>query len=125
MTRLYLAGPMSGIPQLNFPLFNAEAARLRALGYEVINPAEINGGADEVVACAAMTAEQYEKHWCACMKRDVAALVTCDGIAMLDGWWNSKGATLERNLAQSLGMTIFTAAALTSPIPNFNDTEVM
>lgn len=124
MTRLYLAGPMSGIPQLNFPLFNAEAARLRALGYDIVNPAEINGGADEIVACAAMTAEQYQKHWCACMKRDVAALVKCDGIAMLEGWWNSKGATLERNLALSLGMSVFQADALQQRIPNFSDEEM-
>ena len=42
MNRLYLAGPMTGIEDLNFPAFHAEAARLRALGYTVINPAEIN-----------------------------------------------------------------------------------
>ncbi len=41
MTKLYLSGPMSGIKDNNFPVFHAEAARLRALGYTVVSPAEI------------------------------------------------------------------------------------
>ena len=40
MKRIYLSGPMSGLPELNFPAFHAEAARLRALGFEVVNPAD-------------------------------------------------------------------------------------
>jgi hypothetical protein len=31
---------MTGLPDLNYPAFHAEAARLRALGYTVENPAE-------------------------------------------------------------------------------------
>ena len=31
MTRIYIAGPMSGLPDLNYPAFNAMAERLRAL----------------------------------------------------------------------------------------------
>lgn len=38
--RIYLAGPMTGLPEHNFPAFHAEAARLRGLGYQVENPAE-------------------------------------------------------------------------------------
>ncbi len=33
MKRIYLSGLMSGLPELNFPAFHAEAARLRALGF--------------------------------------------------------------------------------------------
>lgn len=40
--KIYLAGPMTGIKDLNFPRFHGEAARLRALGHQVINPAELN-----------------------------------------------------------------------------------
>lgn len=39
----YLAGPMTGLPDLNFPTFHARAAELRALGHEVVNPAELAG----------------------------------------------------------------------------------
>ena len=39
---IYIAGPMTGKQDLNFPLFHREAARLRADGWTVVNPAEIN-----------------------------------------------------------------------------------
>lgn len=90
--RLYLAGPMTGIDQLNFPAFHAEAARLRALGYDVVNPAELN--ADPSVG------------WHACMRQDIAQLVTCDAIALLPGWKKSRGACIEANLARDLEMEI-------------------
>ena len=38
--QLYLAGPMRSIKDFNFPAFNAAAAKLRAAGHEVFNPAE-------------------------------------------------------------------------------------
>ena len=94
MTRLkiYIAGPMTALADLNFPAFHAEAARLRALGHEVINPAEINP----------------DKHmtWRECMRTDIAALVFCDAVQLLPGWENSKGATLEHHIAERLGLHI-------------------
>lgn len=90
MTRLYLAGPMSGIQSLNFPAFHAAAARLRADGHDVVNPAEIN--TDPLTP------------WEVCMRADIAHLVTCDAICLLPGWRDSRGATLEAHIARSLGM---------------------
>ena len=60
--RIYLAGPMTGLPQLNFPAFHAAAAHLRTYGYTVINPAEIN--------------PDHSMSWEACMRKDIAELVT-------------------------------------------------
>lgn len=96
MKRLYLAGPMSGLPKLNFPAFHAEAARLRAMGYTVVNPAEINS--------------DMQAEWADCMRADIRELVTCDGIALLPGWARSKGATLEHHIASSLGMAVMLAS---------------
>lgn len=90
--RLYLAGPMTGIPLLNFPAFHAAAARLRGLGFQVVNPAEINADPTE--------------GWASCMRKDIAQLVTCDGVALLPGWRRSRGARLERRLALVLGMSV-------------------
>src|SRR5690606_26470176 len=75
MKRIYIAGPMTGLPDLNFPAFHAEAARLRSRGVDVVNPAEINGGADEVSACAGMTPDELQAHWRKCMRNDIAQLV--------------------------------------------------
>ena len=97
--KLYLAGPMSGITDLNFPAFHAESARLRALGYEVVNPAEINADPNA--------------GWLACMRDDIAQLVRCDGVAMLPGWQKSRGASLEHHIGSALGLLVVDAAALT------------
>lgn len=83
---------MTGIEGLNFPAFHAEAARLREQGHEAINPAEINPDPTAV--------------WAECMRADIAQLVTCDGIAMLPGWENSRGAKLEHHIANALGMDV-------------------
>lgn len=92
MKRIYIAGPMSGLAELNFPAFHAEAAKLRALGFDVVNPAEIN--ADPSMG------------WVECMRRDIAELVTCDAVRLLPGWENSRGAKVEAGLALDLEMAV-------------------
>jgi len=94
--KLYLAGPMTGYPEFNFPAFAAESARLRALGFEVINPAELNEGSDD--------------DWLACMRNDIRELVTCEGIALLPGWEKSRGANIEHGIARCLGFRVYDAA---------------
>ena len=96
--RWYLAGPMSGLPDLNFPLFHAEAARLRALGHEVVNPAELN--------------PDHTMPWAECLRRDIPGLLTCEGIALLPGWEKSRGAVLEHHIATALGMRVAMASEL-------------
>lgn len=112
MKRTYVAGPMSGYPDLNFPAFHARAAEERAAGHEVINPAEINGGAYELAACATMSTEQLADHWRDCMRKDITLLITCDRIVMLDGWTRSRGATLEHHIARALGMEVCEVAVV-------------
>ena len=90
--RVYISGPMTGLPELNFPAFNAAAAQLRSHGIEAINPAEINPD-------TTMT-------WAACMRADIKALCDCDALALLPGWEASKGAHLELHLAHRLDMAV-------------------
>lgn len=35
-----LSGPMSGLPDYNYPMFNLAAKQLREAGYDVVNPAD-------------------------------------------------------------------------------------
>jgi hypothetical protein len=93
--KVYIAGPMTNLPDLNFPAFHAMAARLRAAGHEVKNPAEIN--------------PDPTAKWHDCMRADIRELVTCDAIAMLPGWKESKGATLEHHIAKALELTVLGA----------------
>ena len=92
MKRVYIAGPMTGLPDLNFPAFHAEAAKLRAQGLQVVNPAEVN--------------PDKGMSWTDCMRSDIAELVKCDAIRLLPGWEFSKGATLEEHIAERLGLQI-------------------
>ena len=98
MTRVYIAGPMTGLPGLNFPAFNAEAARLRELGFEVMNPAEVN--------------PDLSTPWTECMFSDLQELTTCEGIVMLPGWESSPGAQIERLWAVRTGKRVHVAGEL-------------
>lgn len=101
----YLSGPMSGMPDHNFPAFNAEAERLRGLGYKIVNPVEINGDA----------AVTQGRTWDQCLRRDITALIHCHGVLLLPGWENSKGANLEVDIAQRLGMRAVASDLLQAP----------
>lgn len=90
--KIYLAGPMSGLPESNYPAFHAAAAKLRAMGHVVLNPAE-----NPEPACGT---------WQGYMRMALAQLVQCDGVVLLPGWSDSRGALLERELAQTLGMDL-------------------
>ena len=86
--KLYLSGPMTGIKDYNRPLFNYWAARLRRMGYEVVNPAELPAGWD------------WERYM-AQAEKDV---IGCDGMAMLPGYLSSKGSCQELRWAMNLNM---------------------
>lgn len=92
MKRIYISGPMTGIPLDNYPAFIAAAETLRSQSYTVANPAEIRLD-DEA------TWEDY-------LKADIKALCDCDAIALLPGWQNSKGAHLELHIAHRVGMEV-------------------
>lgn len=96
---IYLAGPMSGLPDYNFPAFHAAAKRLRSMGYTVINPAELDGG-------------DTSKPWDYYMRRDIPMLLTAEAVAVLPGWEQSRGATLEVTIARALGMPVLDAETL-------------
>jgi deoxyuridine 5'-triphosphate nucleotidohydrolase len=102
--RLYIAGPMSGFIDLNFPSFQMAARSLRRAGYEVISPAE--GVMDEVKAEAARQDDELtdEEIWRRCMRRCFHSVLQSDGIALLDGWKQSRGASAENDLATHLGL---------------------
>jgi len=93
MKKVYLSGPMAGLPDHNFPAFHKWAKALREAGYEVINPAEIN-------------ADHDGKTWEDCLRNDVKELCGCDAIALMPGWEKSKGENLELHIAHRLGLEV-------------------
>lgn len=97
----YLAGPMTGIPQFNFPLFKMATAKLRAAGYKIISPAEMDSPAVQAAAATStdgslvndtIAGETYGE----ILSRDVRIVIDqIQGIIFLPNWYVSRGAKLE------------------------------
>jgi hypothetical protein len=101
--KIYIAGPMTGIPQFNVPLFDRVAKELRDKGFEVVSPAELDS---PEMRAAALKSEDGAlaplelatgETWGAVLARDVLMLsdTGIEGIVLLPNWWQSRGATLE------------------------------
>lgn len=112
--KIYLAGPMRGIPEFNFPAFMAAADQLRFDGHEVFNPAEKdnekhgtdiskgNTAGDEAVA-----AQEHGFNLREALGADLAWICAeADAVALLPGWQNSKGAKAEHATALALGLKV-------------------
>lgn len=93
--KVYISGPMIGLPDNNIPAFNAVEEQLRAAGHEPVNPAKLHE--PDVV-----------KSHAEFMRVDIAALCECDAITMLPGWGKSRGATLEYRVAVGIGLVFVT-----------------
>jgi nucleoside 2-deoxyribosyltransferase len=102
MTRVYIAGPMTGYPRWNYDAFEAAAAQLREAGYAVVSPTEIDAkfGFDP----DAPVEEFTEANYVAALERDLDAIAECDGIALLPKWFESRGARAEFQFAEALGL---------------------
>lgn len=104
--RLYIAGPMSGIPEHNFPAFKQAAHRLRRMGHEVVSPVEMDE-ADGFDGKTEPDTDPGSNRWAEFLARDIIVVVGVDGIVVIDGWENSRGAALEVHVARELGKTIW------------------
>lgn len=97
--KLYTCGPMTGCANLNHPAFYAAEEELKSKGYEVINPARM----DEELGLDPHKGVMEPDFLKDAVKRDLEAVMTCDGVALLPEWEKSKGARAELAVAQWLG----------------------
>jgi hypothetical protein len=104
LPRLYVAGPMTGIPEMNYPMFFRVEETLKASGYDVLNPARI----DEVFAneLVALKSQDLAPDWSWYMRKTLRMMLLCDGVATLANYTESRGATIEVNLARALGFRV-------------------
>jgi hypothetical protein len=99
MKKVYISGPMRGIPNCNSEAFASAYYHLIGLGYTPINPAW-NFGGDQTLP------------WETYMQTDISQLLSADAIALLPGWQNSTGALVEVAVALATGKDVMDAETL-------------
>lgn len=112
--RVYLAGPMRGLPNFNFLAFHKAAAVLRMRGHHVFSPAErdelIHGpelSTNNLTGCEQMAAAQHGFSLREALGADMAWICAeAEAIALLPKWELSKGARAEYALADALGLDV-------------------
>jgi len=88
--KVYISGPMSGLPNLNSELFFATEDILRSKGYDVFNPARTTGDHD----------------WLTFIIFDLENIRSCDAIYFLPNWRKSPGARIEAIVAHRLKLKV-------------------
>ena len=110
---IYLGGPMTGLPQFNFPAFDAAARHLRSLGHTVMSPAELDDPATREAAFLSCDGALTDGHcngntWGDFLSRDVKLIAdACEAICFLPGWQRSRGARLEAFVGLLTGYKFF------------------
>lgn len=111
--RIYLAGPMRGYKNFNFPAFDYAAGKLRAKGNDVFSPAErdrdVHGGGLEKNETGSED-EAASNHGFSlreALKADCDWICDyADTVALLPGWEKSSGANAELALAKALNLNV-------------------
>jgi hypothetical protein len=129
--RLYLAGPMTGQTDLNFPTFVRYARLLREKDHDVVSPAEESLRMHGIVydGSTPLDSEQLRQlasvPWETYLENDLKLIDEVDAVAVLPGWEGSRGATREVQYALDGDLPIYHAAVLvSSDLKNVEDAAV-
>lgn len=113
--KIYIAGPMTGLPEFNFPAFFAAEEKLQELGHECFNPAR-NDTEKYGIDVTGTTGKHEEIDGFSlrqALSDDTQYICNeADGVYMLTGWEKSSGATAEHALAKALGLEIMYESGL-------------
>lgn len=110
--KIYLAGPMRGYKDFNFPAFIAAAQMLRDMGHTVFNPAERDLERDGEEMSRSETGNIVEAEAKGFDRRvaimdDLTYIIEeAEGIALLPGWEQSTGANAELWAAKFLELQV-------------------
>jgi len=100
--KFYLAGPMTGLPEHNYPAFAEARERIRKEGHEIFCPAE-HALLEGYEPTTPVTKEWVQDK----MRVFLSTILDSDGIVVLPGWARSEGAKVEVATAVATGKKIF------------------
>jgi len=114
--KVYLAGPMRGIPYFNFPAFHEAQALLAYHGFDVFNPARRDEEAGLVWSECPEGSEEEMERQCfdisAALLEDIQyVMYEAEAVVLLDGWNESDGAVTEASVASMMGKKLFSMSA--------------
>lgn len=94
--RVYLSGPMRGLPNGNQEAFEDAAEDLRMMGHQVIMP-------------KAMPESVFEELYPKTLANDIVVLAysEVDALVLMQGWHDSGGARTELAYARAVGMPVY------------------
>lgn len=91
--KVYISGAITNNPNAKAQFDKAKETLLELnKGYEPISPMDLQ--------------HNHDKSWKSFMKEDIIELMKCDAIYMMQGWHESKGAVIEKELACALDFKI-------------------
>ena len=95
-TAVYLAGPMTGYPEFNFPAFKTAARDIDEMGVSAVY----------CTAFGIPPAPEEARPWSDYLRDALRLMLSCNAVVVLPGWRESKGARLEVHVALELGMPV-------------------
>lgn len=109
--RLIIIGPMMGKPQYNFPAFDVARDALKAMGHQVVNPADedraVGIDPSKLPADHDWSKPYPDMDINTMIWRSIMGIMACDAVLCLDGWRNGKGASAEKAVAAWRGMPAY------------------
>jgi hypothetical protein len=91
--KVYISGKITGLEyQEAYKMFEDAEKEVRNMGGVPVNPMKLE--------------HKPNADWYDFMEKDIAELLRCEGIYMLENWGNSKGARIEYNIAREMDLKI-------------------
>jgi dUTP pyrophosphatase len=106
MTRVYISGPMSHIPNNNREAFSTAEAQLLAGGFDPVNPCHKATEEDFAYANSLGAAFRDTPMYHGFIRQCLREVATCQKMLMLEDWKDSPGAVAEREHAMMLGLDV-------------------
>ena len=101
--RVYISGPMTGLPDMNRNIFQLCEELLRKAGHDPINPHKL---------------DHPDQDYFMCLRRDIKALMSCEMLIFIPGSHESRGANIEIRLASQVGIPVHDAEVFLKEVLN-------